>query len=110
PARSTAADVRAAGQPLGPAGADAAKGVLLATALASAGAAVDVLPAVADDETSHRAALERGVRGDVLVTSGGVSVGPHDLLRRVLAELGVEEVFWGIAVKPGKPLAFGVRG
>jgi molybdopterin molybdotransferase len=38
-----------------------------------------------------------------------VSVGPHDLVRRILGELGVEEVFWGVAVKPGKPLAFGVR-
>jgi molybdopterin molybdotransferase len=37
-------------------------------------------------------------------------VGPHDLVRRVEAELGVEEVFWGVAVKPGKPIAFGVRG
>jgi molybdopterin molybdotransferase len=39
-----------------------------------------------------------------------VSVGPHDLVRGLLAELGVEEIFWGVAVKPGKPLAFGVRG
>jgi molybdopterin molybdotransferase len=39
-----------------------------------------------------------------------VSVGPHDLVRRILGELGVEEIFWGVAVKPGKPLAFGVRG
>ena len=36
-------------------------------------------------------------------------MGPHDLVRRVAAELGVEEVFWGVAVKPGKPLAFGIR-
>ena len=43
-------------------------------------------------------------------TSGGVSVGPHDLVRSVGAELGVEEVLWGVAVKPGKPLWFGVRG
>jgi molybdopterin molybdotransferase len=44
----------------------------------------------------------------VLVTSGGVSVGPHDLVRGLLRELGVEEAFWGVAVKPGKPAAFGV--
>ena len=44
------------------------------------------------------------------MTSGGVSMGPHDLVRRVAAELGVEEIFWGVAVKPGKPLSFGVRG
>jgi len=38
-----------------------------------------------------------------------VSVGPHDLVRRVAAKLGVEEVFWRVAVKPGKPISFGVR-
>ena len=40
---------------------------------------------------------------------GGVSVGPHDLVRTIEAELGVEEVFWRVAVKPGKPISFGVR-
>ena len=65
---------------------------------------------VVDDEAAHRDALERGLAADVLVTSGGVSVGPHDLVRRIEAELGVEEVFWQVAVKPGKPVAFGVRG
>src|SRR5581483_9115475 len=64
----------------------------------------------ADDELATRAALERGLAADVLVTSGGVSVGVHDLVRRLEAELGVEEVFWGVAVRPGRPLAFGVRG
>jgi molybdopterin molybdotransferase len=54
--------------------------------------------------------LERGLAADVLVTSGGVSVGPHDLVRRIEAELGVEEVFWRVAIKPGKPVSFGVRG
>src|SRR5207249_5972700 len=58
----------------------------------------------------HRAALERGLEADVLVTSGGVSVGPHDLVRRIEAELGVEEVFWRVAVKPGKPVSFGLHG
>ena len=107
---STGTELRRPGEPLGPGEIYDANGVLLATAFASAGAEVDVLPAVADDESSHRAALERGLAADVLVTSGGVSVGPHDLVRRILSELGVEEIFWGIAVKPGKPLAFGVRG
>ena len=54
--------------------------------------------------------IEQGLSLDVLVTSGGVSVGPHDLVRRVEEQLGVEEVFWGVAVKPGKPVSFGVRG
>src|SRR2546430_2162944 len=61
------------------------------------------------DEAALRGALEHGLDADVVVTSGGVSVGPHDLVRRVEAELGVEEVFWRVSVKPGKPIAFGVR-
>ena len=77
---------------------------MLAAQLASAGAEVELLPPVADDEDAHRDALERGLEADVLVTSGGVSVGPHDLVRAVEGELGVEEVFWRVAVKPGKPL------
>src|SRR5206468_10144187 len=47
---------------------------------------------------------------DVLVGSGGGSVGTHVLVRSVERDLGVEEVFWGVAGKPGKPLAFGVKG
>src|SRR6266508_1829527 len=83
---------------------------MLASLLARAGADVRTLAAVGDDDDAHRDALERGLDADVLVTSGGVSVGPHDLVRRIEAELGVEEVFWRVAVKPGKPIAFGVRG
>jgi molybdopterin molybdotransferase len=107
---STGTELRTPGQPLEPGEVYEANGVLLATAFASAGADVDVLPVVSDNESSHRAALEGGLEADVLVTSGGVSVGPHDLVRQILSELGVEEIFWGVAVKPGKPLAFGSRG
>jgi molybdopterin molybdotransferase len=106
---TTGTELRRPGSSLGPGQVYEANGVLLAASLASGGADIELLPAVADDEAAHRGALERGLQADVLVTSGGVSVGPHDLVRRVLAELGVEEVFWGIAVKPGKPLAFGIR-
>jgi len=84
--------------------------VMLAAALAACGADIDTLPVVADDESAHRAALERGLTADVLVTTGGVSVGPHDLVRAIVRDLGVEEVFWRVAIKPGKPVSFGVRG
>jgi molybdopterin molybdotransferase len=98
------------GEPLGPGQVYEANALMLDAALTAAGAEVERLPAVADDEAAHRGALESGLAADVLVTSGGVSVGPHDLVRRVESELGVEEVFWQVAVKPGKPVAFGVRG
>jgi molybdopterin molybdotransferase len=107
---ATGTELRGPGEPLGPGQIYDSNGVLIAAAVASAGGQVEQLPAVADDEAAHRAALEHGLAADVLVTSGGVSVGPHDLVRRVLGELGVDEVFWGVAVKPGKPVAFGVRG
>ncbi|OLD97800.1 MAG: hypothetical protein AUG91_10570 [Actinobacteria bacterium 13_1_20CM_4_69_9] len=107
---ATGTELRRPGETLGPGELYEANGVLLASALAAAGADIDVLPAVPDDDAAHRAALEVGLMADVLVTSGGVSVGPHDLVRGLLRELGVEEVFWGVAVKPGKPVAFGVRG
>ncbi len=106
---ATGSELRPPGSELRPGEIYDANGVILATQLASAGAEVERLEPVADDEAAHRRALERGLRADVLVSSGGVSVGPHDLVRSVGAELGVEEVLWGVAVKPGKPLWFGVR-
>jgi molybdopterin molybdotransferase len=106
---STGTELRRPGEPLGPGEVYEANSAMLAAALTSANADIAELPAVADDEDAHRAALERALTADVVVTSGGVSVGPHDLVRRVSRELGVEEVFWGVAVKPGKPVSFGVR-
>jgi molybdopterin molybdotransferase len=84
--------------------------LMLSAALAAAGAEVVTQRPVADDEEALRQTLERGLATDVLVTSGGVSVGEHDLVRAVELELGVEEVFWRVAMKPGKPVSFGVRG
>ncbi len=85
-------------------------GLLLATALQLAGAVPAQLGVVHDEEEEHRRTMERALLGfDMLVTTGGASVGPHDLVRKVQADLRVEEVFWGVAMKPGKPVAFGVR-
>jgi molybdopterin molybdotransferase len=106
---ATGTELRRPGDPLGPGEVYEANGLILETQLRSAGASVERLAAVADDEDAHREALARGLEHDVLVTSGGVSVGPHDLVRRVESQLGVEEVFWRVAVKPGKPVSFGVR-
>lgn len=104
----TGTELRPAGGPLGPGQIYESNGIMLATALEAVGAVVERLTAE-DDEDAHRYALERAFGADVVVTSGGVSVGPHDLVRRVEAGLGVEEVFWGVAMRPGKPIAFGVR-
>jgi molybdopterin molybdotransferase len=75
-----------------------------------AGAQIEDHGVIGDDFESTRAAVEAGLAGDVLVVSGGVSVGPHDHVRPAFEACGVEEVFWRVRVKPGKPLFFGRRG
>jgi len=85
-------------------------GTLLAAQVETAAGAPTVLERVLDEHAATRDALDGALAADVLLTSGGVSVGEHDLVRALLPELGVEQVFWGVAVRPGKPLFFGVRG
>ena len=75
----------------------------------AAGAAVTGRAAVGDDYAATVAALESGLAADVVVTTGGVSVGQHDHVKPALEELGVEEVFWGVALRPGHPTWFGTR-
>jgi molybdopterin molybdotransferase len=106
----TGTELRPPGSQLRPGEIYESNGVMLAAELTRAGATVERSGAVPDDAAAHRAALERALEADVVVSSGGVSAGPHDLVRTVAADLGVEEVFWGIAVRPGKPLSFAVRG
>jgi molybdopterin molybdotransferase len=105
----TGTELRRPGEELAPGEIYEANGVLLDAQLRSVGAEVERLDAVQDDEDAHTAAIAEGLRGDLLLTTGGVSVGPHDLVRSIGQELGIEEVLWGVAVKPGKPLWFGVR-
>jgi molybdopterin molybdotransferase len=107
---ATGSELVPPGGELGPGQIYESNTLMLAAALAVAGAEIVSAPAVRDDESALRKALERGLECDVLVTSGGVSVGEHDLVREVERELGVEELFWRVAIKPGKPLAFGTRG
>jgi molybdenum cofactor synthesis domain-containing protein len=68
------------------------------------------ISAASDDAGVIRDAVrEAFATADVVVTSGGVSVGEKDLVKSTMLELGVEQVFWGVKFKPGKPLFFGVR-
>jgi molybdopterin molybdotransferase len=107
---ATGSELVAPGQLLEPGQIYEANGLMLASALPDALADVVLEPPAPDDPSALRTALERGLAADVLVTSGGVSVGEHDLVREVERELGVEEVFWRVSLKPGKPISFGVRG
>src|SRR5262249_52802518 len=107
----TGTELRRPGEPLEPGQIYESNGLMVAALCEAAGAEVTRLAAAEATEEATEAAVEAALAvADLVVTTGGVSVGPHDLVRRVEARLGVEEVFWGVAMRPGKPLAFGVRG
>jgi molybdopterin molybdotransferase len=84
-------------------------GLMVSLLARRAGAEViggDVVP---DDRAATLEAVERGLADDVLVVSGGVSVGPHDHVKPAFEACGVEEVLWRVRIKPGKPMWFGRR-
>jgi molybdopterin molybdotransferase len=98
------------GEPLGPGRIYSSNTWALAGQARAAGVEPASSEHVADDAAGTRAALERALAAaDVVCVSGGVSVGPHDHVKAVLAELRVEERFWGVRLKPGKPTWFGCR-
>jgi molybdenum cofactor synthesis domain-containing protein len=75
------------------------------------GARARRITAASDDDAVLRRAVEEALEtADVVVTSGGVSVGEKDLVKGTMLKLGVEQIFWGVKFKPGKPLFFGARG
>lgn len=82
-------------------------GIAIETQARETGAEVTSRVTVGDDYRATVTALGSALDADVAVTTGGVSVGPHDHVKPALAELGVEEVFWGVALRPGKPTWFG---
>jgi molybdopterin molybdotransferase len=95
-----------AGEPLGPAQIPDSNTVSLAAQVRDAGGEVIAVATVRDDPALVLQALgEAAGRADVVVASGGVSVGAHDLVRDALAELG-SLALWRVAIQPGKPLAF----
>ena len=106
----TGTELRPSGTPLERGQIYESNGIMLESLALATGALVDRLAVAEDTERAHRSVLETALTADIVLTSGGVSVGPHDLVRRVEAELGVKEVFWGVAMRPGKPIAFGIRG
>lgn len=79
----------------------------LAAACVEAGAIPRLLGNAADTEAAIGALVDAAAGADVVVTIGGVSVGDRDLVRPVLEAKGMEQVFWKVAVKPGKPLLHG---
>ena len=70
------------------------------------GAEPVMLPVAPDDEDRIREAVESALGSDFILSSGGVSVGEYDFVKKVLTEMGAEEILWRVAMKPGKPLYF----
>ncbi len=107
---ATGSELRPAGAVLQPGEIFDSNGPMLRAALRSSSALVEPIAPAADTTEAHLAALRSALERDVVISSGGVSVGAHDLVRDAARQLGVEEVFWRVAVRPGKPVSFGVRG
>ena len=107
---STGDELRAPGTDLGP-GQIYDSNALTLTALAAADGARVIAPVhVGDDRPGTERAIATALEAaDVLITTGGVSVGPHDHVKPALAGQGVDERFWRVALRPGKPTWFGTR-
>lgn len=82
---------------------------LLHALVRKAGGFPIVLNRVSDKAEKIREAVREGLKSDVLVIAGGVSVGKYDLVKKALLQEGVREIFWKVDIKPGKPLFFGKR-
>jgi molybdopterin molybdotransferase len=82
----------------------------LAVQIQQAGAEPVLLPIAPDERTHLRKLIEEGLRADLLIMTGGVSMGRYDLLEQVLADLQAEFFFTGAKIQPGKPVVFGRCG
>jgi len=104
---ATGDELTPVGEPLGPASIPDSNSEAIAAQVAAAGAEPVRLGIATDDRDVVRERLLEGVRDcDVLVVTGGVSVGAHDLVKEVFAEIGTLDL-WRVAIQPGKPLAYG---
>ncbi len=97
------------GQPIGPGQIVNSNAYTLAAAVEEAGGMARMLGIVRDEPAATCAAFRDAFGADMVLSTGGVSMGTFDVVRQALAELGVVERFWKVAQKPGKPLTFGLR-
>jgi molybdopterin molybdotransferase len=107
---ATGSELVTAGQPLAPGQIRNSNSFTAYGQVLAAGGDPILLGVARDDLDETRRLLSAALENDVVITSGGVSVGDYDFVKQVQDELGVARRFWGVATKPGKPLAFGVRG
>src|SRR5690606_18167790 len=83
---------------------------MLAALFGALGCAVTDLGVARDDLAELGAAIDKAAGADLLITTGGASVGDHDLVRPALVAAGATIDFWKVALRPGKPLMAGRRG
>jgi molybdopterin molybdotransferase len=107
---STGDELVEIGEPVVPGKAVDSNGVALAAMARECGATAQMLGIARDSVASHREKMTAGLQADIFITSAGVSVGERDLVRHVLADLGVSLLFHSVDVRPGAPTAFGVKG
>jgi molybdopterin molybdotransferase len=104
----TGDELRAPGEALGPGEIHNSNAPMLTGLASAAGALTEPAGRLPDDRDATEAGIAEALeRSDVVIISGGVSVGPHDHVKPSLAALGVDEVFWSVALQPGKPTWFG---
>lgn len=85
--------------------------VMLKTALSRDGANILSAVTIPDNKTEIQSAVGSAIESsDILITTGGVSVGDYDYVKEVFTSLGVSQIFWGIAQRPGGPMFFGKKG
>jgi molybdopterin molybdotransferase len=106
---TTGDELHEPGEPLPPGGVRNSNAYSVPALVARAGGEIVRVETVPDGPTATRGAIKRALDSEVVVICGGVSVGRHDHVRAALAELGVEEAFWGVALRPGRPTAFGTH-
>lgn len=99
-----------AGEPLSPGQIHASNGAMISAMLPDLQTVTRLVPTAKDNLQAVMAAVRSCSDADIIVTTGGASVGDHDLIRPALAELGADIDFWRVAIKPGKPLMAGKLG
>lgn len=106
----TGDELREPGEPLDPGEIYNSNGPMLAALATRVGGIAAPAQRLPDDRAATEAGLAAALeQADVVIVTGGVSVGPHDHVKPALAALGVVEIFWGVALQPGKPTWFGAR-